>query len=91
LIAVATGVTVGPRGVYDGRAGGYYTADFLRQWDVGIVWDGAPLEHPDQRRVDETVRRELMARGYRVVVVRWDEGLEAALARHPEVFRAGRV
>jgi len=30
-----------------------------------------------------------MARGYRVIVVRWDKGFEAAVAHHPEVLRTG--
>jgi hypothetical protein len=56
---------------------------------VVVFCDGPPHDRPAQRRVDETVRRELIARGYRVIVVRWDEGFEAAVARHLEVFRAG--
>jgi ATP-dependent helicase YprA (DUF1998 family) len=64
-------------------------ADFFYEPNVVVFCDGPPHDRPDQRRVDGSVRRELVARGYRVIVVRWDEGFESAVARHPEVFRAG--
>jgi len=35
------------------------------------------------------MRHGLFIQSDRAIVVRWDEGFEAAVARHPEVFRAG--
>jgi hypothetical protein len=62
-------------------------ADFFYEPNVVVFCDGPPHEQPDQRRVDERLRRELLARGYRVIVVRWDEPFTTTAARYPEVFR----
>jgi heterodisulfide reductase subunit A-like polyferredoxin len=39
--------------------------------------------------VDEAARRELVAQGYRVVVIRWDADLGGQIGRYPEVFGHG--
>jgi Lhr-like helicase/vacuolar-type H+-ATPase subunit H len=64
-------------------------ADFFYEPNVVIFCDGPPHHHPDQRRVDEAIRRELMARGYRVVVVKWREELATVVRQFPEVFGSG--
>jgi ATP-dependent helicase YprA (DUF1998 family) len=61
-------------------------ADFFYEPNVVVFCDGPPHEHPDQRRVDEAARRELVAQGYRVVVIRWDADLGGQIAKYPEVF-----
>ncbi|HXF68666.1 MAG TPA: DEAD/DEAH box helicase [Thermoflexus sp.] len=61
-------------------------ADFFYEPNVVVFCDGPPHDHPDRRRIDERVRRELLAQGYRVIVIRWDEDLKAQVERYPEVF-----
>lgn len=62
-------------------------ADFFYKPNVVVFCDGPHHGRPDQRQVDENIRRELLARGYRVIVIRWDEGFETAMTRYPEVFQ----
>ena len=64
-------------------------ADFFYAPNVVVFCDGPPHDHPDQRRIDEQVRRGLMALGYRVIVIRWDQDLGTQVARFPEVFGHG--
>ncbi len=61
-------------------------ADFFYEPNVVVFCDGPPHDHPDQRRVDEAVRRELVARGYRVIVIDWHQEIELQVRRYPEVF-----
>jgi len=65
-------------------------ADFLSEPNVVVLCDRPPHENPDQRRVDDKIRQKLIARGYRVIVGRWNEGFETAIGHYPEVFRSNR-
>ena len=64
-------------------------ADFFYEPNVLVFCDGPPHDHPDQRRVDKALRRDLLARGYRVVVIRWDRDLEEQLQAYPDLFGLG--
>jgi len=56
---------------------------YHRRWS----WQARRMRWPDQQRVDKAMRRELIARGYRMIVVRWHEGFETTVGHYPEVFR----
>ncbi len=61
-------------------------ADFFYEPNVVVFCDGPPHDRADQPRVDEAVRRELEARGYRVLVIRWDQDIETQVMCFPDVF-----
>ncbi|SFM99360.1 DEAD/DEAH box helicase [Thermodesulforhabdus norvegica] len=64
-------------------------ADFFYQPNVVVFCDGPPHDSGYQRRVDETTRKALVARGYRVIVIRWGEDLAAQVGQYPDVFASG--
>ncbi|MCS7239572.1 MAG: DEAD/DEAH box helicase [Thermoguttaceae bacterium] len=64
-------------------------ADFFYEPNVLVFCDGPPHDHPERARLDENIRRQLLMRGYRVIIIRWDEELDKQVARYPEVFLQG--
>ena len=60
--------------------------DFFHEPNVCVYCDGSVHDEPQQQASDEAIRRELKARGYRVIVIRYDEDVEVKLASHSDVF-----
>ncbi|MCD6541329.1 DUF1998 domain-containing protein, partial [Candidatus Bipolaricaulota bacterium] len=60
--------------------------DFFYEPNVLVFCDGPAHDLGTTRREDEALRLELVAQGYRVVVLRYDEDLETQFRRYPEVF-----
>ncbi|NLG96412.1 MAG: DEAD/DEAH box helicase [Chloroflexi bacterium] len=60
--------------------------DFFYEPNICVFCDGSIHDEPEQRRKDETLRGELRARGYQVIVIRYDQDLREQIAAHPEVF-----
>ncbi|MBA2226667.1 Zn-binding domain-containing protein [Thermogemmata fonticola] len=66
-------------------------ADFFYQPNVLVFCDGPPHDTSHQRRIDEQQRRELVACGYRVVVIRWDQDFHQQVRAYPEIFGLSRT
>lgn len=60
--------------------------DFYYLPNVCVFCDGTVHDEPGQQERDEKVREELRARGYRVIVIRWDQDLKEQVEQYPEVF-----
>jgi len=70
------------RGILEPRC----IADFFYEPNVCIFCDGSVHDEPDQRIRDEEIRRKLRARGYRIVVIRYDQDLEEQIRQYSDIF-----
>jgi very-short-patch-repair endonuclease len=61
-------------------------ADFYYHPNVCVYCDGSVHDTPQQRSLDENIRKKLGENGYRVIVIRYDKDLQEQVNQHKEIF-----
>lgn len=70
-------------------AGTNCVADFYYSPNVAVFCDGSVHDQTDQRHRDAVIRQNLVAHGYRVIVIRYDQDLADQISCHHSVFGRG--
>ena len=60
--------------------------DFFYEPNVCVFCDGSVHDEPSQRSQDQELRKQLRAKGFRVVVIRYDQDVLEQIKQYPDVF-----